>query len=66
MLLYDFFSTSGLSASLGLLTDFSLDYGSLFPAACMSGNVYYILDIVDNVTRSLGVFIAYWMLWRTC
>ena len=45
--------------SLGLLTIFSVDYGSLFPAACMSSNFYYILDIVDNVTRSLDFLLSF-------
>lgn len=48
-----FCSTSGLYAS----SVFSLDYGSL-PAACMSSNFYYKLDIVNNV-RSWDFFILY-------
>lgn len=44
-----FCSASGLSASIF----YSLDHGSLVPAACMSGNFYYKLDIVNNVVRSL-------------
>lgn len=38
---------------------FSLDYGSLLPADCMSSNFCYILDIVDKVIKSLDLFLFY-------
>lgn len=50
--------------SLHLLSIFSLDDGSLFPAACMSSNFCYILDIVDNVIKCLSRFFKLYMGYR--